>query len=61
MSLVLAEHPDPGAYRVVQYVDRWLVVREVPGTDTLAVVADCRTESAANVVAEDFSQVRQTT
>ena len=42
-------------YRVVQHGARWLVVRQVPGTETLAVVADCRTESAARYVADDLN------
>jgi hypothetical protein len=42
-------------YRVVQHGARWLVVRQVPGTETLAVVADCRTEQAARGVADDFN------
>ena len=42
-------------YRVVQHGARWLVVRQVAGTETLAVVADCRTEQAARGVADDFN------
>ncbi len=42
-------------YRVVPHAGRWLVVRQVPGTETLAVVADCRTESAARYVADDLN------
>lgn len=42
-------------YRIVQHAGRWLVVRQVPGTETLAVVADCRTEQAARDVADDFN------
>lgn len=42
-------------YRVIQHAGRWLVVRLVPGTETLAVIADCRTEQAARGVADDFS------
>lgn len=58
MSIVLTEPAAQPAYTVVQHCDRWLVVRRVPGTDTLAVVADCRTESAARGVAEDFNLAR---
>lgn len=41
--------------RVICHAGRWLVVRQVPGTDTLAVIADCRTESAARALADDFN------
>lgn len=44
-----------GPYTVRQVGERWLVVRQVPGTETLAVVADCRTESAARYVADDLN------
>ena len=40
---------------VLAHAGRWLVVRQVPGTETLAVVADCRTEQAARGVADDFN------
>ena len=42
-------------YRVIHHAGRWLVVRLVPGTETLAVVADCLTEQAARGVADDFN------
>ncbi len=42
-------------YRIIQHAGRWLVVRQVPGTETLAVVADCRTEEAAQGVADDMN------
>ena len=42
-------------YCVIHHAGRWLVVRQVAGTETLAVVADCRTEQAARGVADDFN------
>ena len=47
-----------GPYSVRQSCERWLVVRQVPGTETLAVVADCRTEQAARGVADEFNGAR---
>ena len=44
-----------GPYSVRKAGERWLVVRQVPGTETLAVVADCLTEKAARGVADDFN------
>ena len=46
-------------YRVVPHAGRWLVVRQMPGTETLAVVADCRTEEAARGVADEFNGARR--
>lgn len=42
-------------YRIIQHAGRWLVVRQVPGTETLAVIADCLTEHAARGVADDMN------
>lgn len=50
-----ASAPPAGPYSVRRAGERWLVVRQVPGTETLAVVADCRTEQAARGVADDFN------
>lgn len=50
-----ASGPQAGPYSVRKAGERWLVVRQVPGTETLAVVADCRTEQAARGVADDFN------
>lgn len=47
-----------GPYTVRQAGERWLVVRQVPGTDYASVVADCRTEQAARGVADEFNGAR---
>ena len=48
-----------GPYSVRQAGERWLVVRQVPGTDYASVVADCLTERAARGVADEFNGARQ--
>lgn len=48
-----------GPYSVRQSGERWLVVRQVPGTDHASVVADCRTEQAARGVADEFNGARR--
>lgn len=47
-----------GPYTVRQAGERWLVVRQVPGTDYASVVADCRTEQTARGVADEFNGAR---
>lgn len=47
-----------GPYSVRQAGERWLVVRQIPGTDHASVVADCRTEQAARNVADEFNRAR---
>ena len=44
-----------GPYTVRKVGERWLVVRQVPGTDHHTAVADCLTEQAAQGVADDFN------
>ena len=53
-----AEAPS-GPYSVRKAGERWLVVRQVPGTDYASVVADCRTEQAARGVADEFNGARR--
>ena len=48
-----------GPYSVRKAGERWLVVRQVPGTDYASVVADCRTEQAARGVADEFNGARR--
>lgn len=45
-------------YRVLQYGDRWLVVRTIAGLPVnawLGVVADCMTQAAAERVADQMN------
>ena len=48
-----------GPYSVRKTGDRWLVVRQIAGTDYASVVADCRTEQAARNVADEFNGARK--
>lgn len=54
-----ASGPPAGPYSVRQAGERWLVVRQVPGTDYASVVADCLTEQTARGVADEFNSARQ--
>lgn len=53
-----ASAPPAGPYSVRRAGERWLVVRQVPGTDYASVVADCRTEQTARGVADEFNGAR---
>lgn len=53
-----ADHP-AGPYTVRKVGERWLVIRQVPGTDYSTAVADCRTEQAARNVADEFNSARR--
>lgn len=54
-----ASAPPAGPYSVRKAGERWLVVRQVPGTDYATVAADCRTEQAARNVADEFNGARR--
>lgn len=47
-----------GPYSVRQAGERWLVVRQIAGTDAASVVADCLTERAAQGIVDDFNAAR---
>ena len=54
----ITAEPAAGPYSVRKVGERWLVVRQVPGTDHATVVADCRTEGAARTLADEFNGLR---
>jgi hypothetical protein len=54
----ITTEPTAGPYSVRKSGERWLVVRQIAGTDHASVVADCRTEQAARSVADEFNGLR---